>query len=233
MTYATVMVSLALDQSNEARLEAAGQIAERFDAGIIGIVASQFSPPLYFTSGEQAQNLIDQGQASIKKAIVGTGGAISSGDKKSSQSCRMALRHRLPGPLCSAGSALRRHHCQRWRPGCAFGPARDGQPERSGDAGGPAAADGSRCRRAGSICEAFWSHGRIRARRGGRSPIRCPCSARRRTSPSRRSWRRQADGPRRCRGSRTLWRGCHVTVFPLPNSWRRRMRARTRPLNWT
>jgi len=33
MTYATVMVSLALDQSNEARLEAAGQIAERFDAG--------------------------------------------------------------------------------------------------------------------------------------------------------------------------------------------------------
>ena len=40
MTYATVMVSLALDQSNEARLEAAGQIAERFDAGIIGIAAA-------------------------------------------------------------------------------------------------------------------------------------------------------------------------------------------------
>ena len=69
MTYATVMVSLALDQPNEARLEAAGQIAERFDAGIIGIVASQFSPPLYFTSGEQAQNLIDQGQATIKKRM--------------------------------------------------------------------------------------------------------------------------------------------------------------------
>jgi nucleotide-binding universal stress UspA family protein len=69
MTYATVMVSLALDQSNEARLEAAGQIAERFDAGIVGIAAAQFSPPLYFTSGEQAQNLIDQGQGSIKKRI--------------------------------------------------------------------------------------------------------------------------------------------------------------------
>jgi nucleotide-binding universal stress UspA family protein len=66
MTYATVMVSLALDQPNEARLEAAGQIAERFDAGIIGIVASQFAPPLYFTDGEQAQSLIDQGLASIK-----------------------------------------------------------------------------------------------------------------------------------------------------------------------
>jgi nucleotide-binding universal stress UspA family protein len=69
MTYATVMVSLALDESNEARLEAAGQIAERFDSGIVGIAAAQFSPPLYFTSGDQAQNLIDQGQALIKKRM--------------------------------------------------------------------------------------------------------------------------------------------------------------------
>jgi len=69
MTYATVMVSLALDESNEARLEAAGQIAERFDSGLVGIAAAQFSPPLYFTSGEQAQNLIDQGQALIKKRM--------------------------------------------------------------------------------------------------------------------------------------------------------------------
>jgi len=70
MTYATVMVSLALDESNEARLEAAGQIAERFDSGIVGIAAAQFSPPVYFTSGEQAQNLIDQGQALIKKRML-------------------------------------------------------------------------------------------------------------------------------------------------------------------
>jgi nucleotide-binding universal stress UspA family protein len=69
MTYATVMVSLALDQPNEARLAVAGQIAERFDAGLIGIVASVFSPPLYFTTGEQAQTLIDQGQASIKRRM--------------------------------------------------------------------------------------------------------------------------------------------------------------------
>ncbi len=69
MTYATVVVSLALDESNEARLEAANQIAERFDSGIVGIAAAQFSPPVYFTSGEQAQNLIDQGQALIKKRM--------------------------------------------------------------------------------------------------------------------------------------------------------------------
>jgi nucleotide-binding universal stress UspA family protein len=70
MTYATVMVSLALDQSNAAGLEAAGELAERFDATLVGIAASQFSPPLYFTSGELAQDLIDEGQASIKKRIA-------------------------------------------------------------------------------------------------------------------------------------------------------------------
>jgi hypothetical protein len=35
MTYATAMVSLAFDQPNGARLAVAGQMAERFDAGIL------------------------------------------------------------------------------------------------------------------------------------------------------------------------------------------------------
>lgn len=70
MSYATIMVSLALDQPNEARLEAACRIAERFDAGVVGIAVAQFSPPLYFTSGEQAQNLIDQGRAALKNRMA-------------------------------------------------------------------------------------------------------------------------------------------------------------------
>jgi nucleotide-binding universal stress UspA family protein len=70
MTYATVMVSLALDQPNEARLAVAGQIAETFDAALIGVVASVFSPPLYFTDGEQAQMVIDQEEASIKRRVA-------------------------------------------------------------------------------------------------------------------------------------------------------------------
>jgi nucleotide-binding universal stress UspA family protein len=70
MTYATVIVSLALDRPNEACLEVAGQLAERFDASIVGVAASEFSPPLYFTSGRQAQNLIEEGQASIKQRIA-------------------------------------------------------------------------------------------------------------------------------------------------------------------
>ncbi|MGX1320890.1 nucleotide-binding universal stress UspA family protein [Bradyrhizobium sp. USDA 377] len=71
MTYATVMVSLALDQSNEARLQVAGELAERFESAIVGVAAAQFSPPLYFTDGAEAQGLIDEGEASIKRRLAG------------------------------------------------------------------------------------------------------------------------------------------------------------------
>jgi nucleotide-binding universal stress UspA family protein len=64
------MVSLALDQSNEASLAVAGDVAEKFDACVIGVAAAEFSPPLYYTSGEAAQSFIDQGYASINKRMA-------------------------------------------------------------------------------------------------------------------------------------------------------------------
>src|ERR1700676_1207990 len=70
MTYATVMVSMALDRSNDARLEIAGQLAERFGALVIGVTAAEFSPPLYFTDGEQAQKILGEGQAAIRNRIA-------------------------------------------------------------------------------------------------------------------------------------------------------------------
>jgi nucleotide-binding universal stress UspA family protein len=70
MTYATVMVSMALERSNDARLEVAGQLAERFGAYVIGITAGEFSPPLYFTTGGPAQKVLDEGQAAIKNRIA-------------------------------------------------------------------------------------------------------------------------------------------------------------------
>jgi nucleotide-binding universal stress UspA family protein len=70
MTYATIMVCLALDQANDARLEVAGELADRFEARIVGIAAAQFGPPLYFADGKQAQELIDQGEASIKERLA-------------------------------------------------------------------------------------------------------------------------------------------------------------------
>src|ERR1700680_5076813 len=53
MTYATVMVSLALDRSNDARLEITEQWAKRFEGCVIGITAGEFSPPLYFTTASR------------------------------------------------------------------------------------------------------------------------------------------------------------------------------------
>jgi len=70
MAYATVMVGLSVGQPNEARLEIAGQLAERLGARVIGIAAAEFNPPLYFTSGEQAQKLVDQGRAAIKNRLA-------------------------------------------------------------------------------------------------------------------------------------------------------------------
>ncbi|CCE04684.1 conserved hypothetical protein [Bradyrhizobium sp. STM 3843] len=69
MTFAAVMVSLALDQPNAARLQVAGDLAERFGAEVIGAAAGQFSPPLYFTTGEQAQDLIWQGEAAVQRRL--------------------------------------------------------------------------------------------------------------------------------------------------------------------
>jgi nucleotide-binding universal stress UspA family protein len=69
MTYATVMVSLALNQSNEARLQVAGELAERFEAAIVGVAAAQFAPPLYFTDGAEAQQLIDREQATVQRRL--------------------------------------------------------------------------------------------------------------------------------------------------------------------
>jgi nucleotide-binding universal stress UspA family protein len=71
MTYSTVMVGLSVDQPNQARLEIAAQLAERFGTRIIGVSAAEFSPPLYFTSGEQAEKLVDESRAAIKNSVAG------------------------------------------------------------------------------------------------------------------------------------------------------------------
>jgi nucleotide-binding universal stress UspA family protein len=69
MSYATVMVSLTVDQSNEAVLEVAAQLAEKFDARVIGIAAAVLSPPPYFMAGDFAEDFVDQGEASIRKRM--------------------------------------------------------------------------------------------------------------------------------------------------------------------
>ena len=102
MTYATVMVSLALDQSNEARLQVAGELAERFEAGIIGVAAAQFAPPLYFTDGAAGAGLIDRGRSLRQATPRRARGAIPRRDQEPRRTCGMAQRHGFSGALRSA-----------------------------------------------------------------------------------------------------------------------------------
>ncbi|MGJ4929459.1 universal stress protein [Bradyrhizobium sp. HKCCYLS2038] len=101
MTFATVMVSLALNQPNEARLQVASDLAGRFEAALIGTAAAEFTPPLYFTTGEQAQDLIEQGEAALLKRLAELEQQFRSvvGDRAAPLSWRSALdfpaRHAL------------------------------------------------------------------------------------------------------------------------------------------
>jgi nucleotide-binding universal stress UspA family protein len=64
------MVSLAVNQPNEALLEVTGQLASQFAAKVIGIAAAMFSPPMYFLDGTASQQLIGEGEAAIAKRMA-------------------------------------------------------------------------------------------------------------------------------------------------------------------
>jgi nucleotide-binding universal stress UspA family protein len=69
MNYKTVMVSLALDRPNDACLAVAGDIADRFEARVIGVAASDLRPTLYFAEGDYAEKFLDQEEAAIRKRL--------------------------------------------------------------------------------------------------------------------------------------------------------------------
>lgn len=67
MTYSTFMVHLDLDESNDARLHVAGDLAEQFDAKLIGVAACQPQPSVY-ADGSFAHGLVEKlrGDAEVK-----------------------------------------------------------------------------------------------------------------------------------------------------------------------
>ncbi|WP_322518359.1 universal stress protein [Rhodopseudomonas palustris] len=69
MTYSTVMVALSCDRPNACPLGIAAELAERFEARLIGIAASDLSPPLYYTSGDRAEQMLEQGRAEIRQRL--------------------------------------------------------------------------------------------------------------------------------------------------------------------
>ena len=69
MSYSTLMVHLDLDRSNEARLQMAGELAERFDSRLIGVAAADIQP-LYFMEGGVAQDLLEKDRARLKSQMA-------------------------------------------------------------------------------------------------------------------------------------------------------------------
>lgn len=71
MSYAALMVHLDLESSNDARLKVAGDLAQRFDAKLIGIAACDSTPPGYastFIPGD----LIAADMAHVRKQMAAT-----------------------------------------------------------------------------------------------------------------------------------------------------------------
>jgi nucleotide-binding universal stress UspA family protein len=67
MTYSTLMVHLELERSNDARLQIAGELAEQFDASLIGVAAAETLHGPYFADGAFAQGVVAQDRAEINK----------------------------------------------------------------------------------------------------------------------------------------------------------------------
>jgi hypothetical protein len=205
MTYKTVMVGLALGQPNDARLEVAAQLAERFGARVIGIAAAEFSPPLYFTEGEPAQRLIDQGWAAVKNRLKELEGEFRAAIQnravevewrcgedfptrfivRKARACDIIVVGNLPlagwqPPLCRSSNLV----MQVDGPGWLF----------------PRAAT----RWTGG---ASWLPGKTPPRRGGRSATRCRSFVNARKSQLSKLSRTRPIAPRRCYGLRMSRRG--------------------------
>ena len=98
MDYKTVMVSLALDRPNDACLAVAGDLAERFEARVIGIAASDLRPPLYFADGGAAQKLFDEQAAAIRRRLSELEAEFHAGVEKRAKALEWRSAQAVPVP---------------------------------------------------------------------------------------------------------------------------------------
>jgi hypothetical protein len=70
MSYKTLMVQLELEHTNDARLEIAGSLAEKFGAAVVGIAAADHSPGPYYADGAFAQQLLAEDRAQLKQRMA-------------------------------------------------------------------------------------------------------------------------------------------------------------------
>ena len=94
MSYSTLMVHLELERSNDARLRIAGDLAEQFDARLIGIAACD-PEPTHYAGGALAQGLVNRERAEITKKMAETEGHFRAALQKRAQNVewRSAMAH--------------------------------------------------------------------------------------------------------------------------------------------
>ena len=197
MDYKTVMVSLALDRPNDACLAVAGDLAERFEARVIGIAASDLRPPLYFADGGAAQKLFDEEAAAIQRRLSELEAEFHAGVEKRAKSLEWRSAQALPVPYVLQQARRADILVVRSPQRDPRRPLRGGGSQRALDAGGPP--DHRRAARA-RMAGFQKRGGGLEGRAGGpQGRIRCAAAS----SPGRRmsrSWKfpSRAARSRRC-----------------------------------
>jgi nucleotide-binding universal stress UspA family protein len=70
MSYATILVHIDLDQKNDARLRVAGELAERFNARVIGVAAQAEILPVFYTADGYAAGFVaEDNLADIRQRV--------------------------------------------------------------------------------------------------------------------------------------------------------------------
>jgi len=171
--YATVMVSPALDRSNDACLRlpvswSSGSVPARLEW------PRRIQSAAIFHSGRTGQEVLDQGRAALKNRIAEVEAQFRAAMQNRATAVEWRCAEDFSDEICRPASARSRYHCRgRGWSRRARGSLHVGQIQAIFS-----------CRREGhcllfpmasigSICEAFWSPGKTRLNVGEPLPMRC------------------------------------------------------------
>jgi len=70
MGYKSIGITMALGTSNRACLTVAAELAERFNARVIGMASTVLRPPLYYTDGSYGAQMLEREEAELHKSLA-------------------------------------------------------------------------------------------------------------------------------------------------------------------
>ena len=72
MNYKSIGIAMALGTSNRACLTVTAELAERFNARVIGMAATVQPAPLYYTDGQYGAEMLEREQAQLRASLANT-----------------------------------------------------------------------------------------------------------------------------------------------------------------